>query len=54
MKKPVIGILATSNYMLTNDAFLDTYRYGNNYINRIVVNGGVPLSASQAQRQLFF
>ena len=43
MKKPVIGILATSNYMLTNDSFLDTYRYGNNYINRIVKNGGVPL-----------
>ena len=41
--KPIIGILATSNYMLTDDSFKDTYRYGNNYIKRIVDNGGVPL-----------
>lgn len=40
--KPVIGILATSNYMLSNDSFADTYRYGNNYIKRIVENGGIP------------
>ncbi len=40
--KPVIGILATSNYMLTNDTFQDTYRYGNNYIKKIVENGGIP------------
>lgn len=43
MKKVVIGILATSNYMVTNDTFQDTYRYGNNYIKKIVENGGVPL-----------
>lgn len=43
MKKPVIGILATSNYLVTDDTFKDTYRYGNNYINKIVLNGGVPL-----------
>lgn len=42
-KRPVIGILPTSNYMLTNDTFADTYRYGNNYIKKIVDNGGVPL-----------
>ena len=42
-KKPVIGILPTSNYMLTNDTFADTYRYGNNYIKKIVDNGGIPL-----------
>ena len=42
-KKPVIGILATSNYMLTNDTFADTYRYGNNYIKKIVENGAIPL-----------
>lgn len=42
-QKPVIGILATSNYMVTNDTFKDTYRYGNNYIKKIVENGGVPL-----------
>ena len=41
--KPVIGILATSNYLLTDDSFKDTYRYGNNYIKRIVDNGGIPL-----------
>jgi putative glutamine amidotransferase len=41
--KPVIGILATSNYLLTEDSFKDTYRYGNNYIKRIVDNGGIPL-----------
>ncbi len=40
--KPVIGILATSNYMLTNDTFQDTYRYGNNYVKRIVECGGIP------------
>lgn len=42
-RKPIIGIVATSNYMLTNDSFADTYRYGNNYINKIYLNGGVPL-----------
>ena len=42
-KKPVIGLLATSNYMLTNDTFQDTYRYGNNYIKKIVESGGIPL-----------
>jgi len=43
MKKVVIGIIATSNYMVTNDTFQDTYRYGNNYIKKIVENGGIPL-----------
>ncbi len=42
-RKPVIGILATSNYMSNNDTFADTYRYGNNYIKKIVDNGGIPL-----------
>lgn len=42
-RKPVIGILPTSNYMMTNDTFADTYRFGNNYIKKIVENGGVPL-----------
>lgn len=42
-KKPVIGIVATSNYNLTNDTFADTYRYGNNYIKVIIENGGIPL-----------
>ena len=41
-RKPVIGILPTSNYLQTDDPFKDTYRYGNNYINRIVENGGIP------------
>jgi len=40
--KPVIGILPTSNYMQTDDTFKDTYRYGNNYIKKIVENGGIP------------
>jgi len=40
--KPVIGILATSNYMMTNDTFQDTYRYGNNYVKKIVECGGIP------------
>ncbi len=43
MKKCVIGILPTSNYMVTDDTFKDTYRFGNNYIKKIVENGGVPL-----------
>ena len=42
-KKPIIGIVATSNYNLTNDTFADSYRYGNNYIKAIVENGGIPL-----------
>ena len=41
-RKPIIGILPTSNYLLTDDPFKDTYRYGNNYINKIVENGGIP------------
>ena len=41
-RKPIIGILATSNYLETNDPFKDTYRYGNNYIKKIVENGGIP------------
>lgn len=41
--KPVIGILATSNYKLTDDTFADTYRFGNNYIKKVVENGGIPL-----------
>ena len=41
-RKPIIGILPTSNYLQTDDPFKDTYRYGNNYINRIVENGGIP------------
>lgn len=40
--KPVIGILPTSNYLQTDDPFKDTYRFGNNYIKRIVDNGGMP------------
>ena len=40
--KPVIGILPTSNYLQTDDSFKDTYRYGNNYIKRIIENGGIP------------
>ncbi len=40
--KAVIGILATSNYMVTNDTFQDTYRYGNNYAKKIVECGGIP------------
>lgn len=40
--KPVIGILPTSNYLQTDDSFKDTYRFGNNYIKRIVDNGGIP------------
>ncbi len=40
--KPIIGILATSNYLLTNDTFQDTYRYGNNYAKKIVECGGIP------------
>jgi len=42
MKKIVIGIVATSNYMLTNDSFADHYRFGNNYIKKIVENGAIP------------
>ena len=40
MKK--IGIVPTSNYMLTDDTFKDHYRYGNNYINKIIENNAIP------------
>ena len=40
--KKIIGILATSNYMETDDTFKDTYRYGNNYIKKIIECGGIP------------
>lgn len=43
MKKTVIGILATSEYMKTNNSFYDTYKYGNNYIKKIVENNAIPL-----------
>ncbi len=42
-EKAIIGILPTSNYMVTNDTFADTYRYGNNYIKKIVENDAIPL-----------
>ena len=34
MKKVIIGILGTSEYMKTNDAFYDVYKYSNNYIKK--------------------
>ena len=40
--KPIIGIIATSNYKYNNDSFYDTYRYGNNYIRKIVENNAIP------------
>ena len=42
MKQAIIGILPTSNYMVTDDTFKDTYRYGNNYIKKIVLNDAIP------------
>ena len=38
----IIGIVPTSNYMLTDDTFKDHYRYGNNYIKKIIDNGALP------------
>ena len=38
----IIGIVPTSNYMLTDDTFKDHYRYGNNYINKIIENNAIP------------
>ncbi len=43
ISKPIIGIIPTSNYLLTDDTFKDTYRFGNNYIKSIIDNGGIPL-----------
>ena len=40
--KKIIGILTTSNYMETDDTFQDTYRFGNNYIKKIIECGGIP------------
>ena len=52
MKKCIIGILATSNYMITDDSFMDTYRFGNNYIKKIVENGAVPLLIPYVNEQV--
>jgi putative glutamine amidotransferase len=52
--KPVIGVLATSNYMVTNDSFADTYRYGNNYIKKILDNGGIPLLIPYVDDRVIF
>ena len=41
-KKPIIGIIATSNYLQTDDSFADTYRYGNNYIKKLVELDAIP------------
>ena len=40
--KPFICIMPTSNYLQKDDSFKDTYRYGNNYIKRMIENGGIP------------
>jgi len=42
MSKVIIGIVATSNYMLTDDCFADHYRFGNNYIKKVLENGALP------------
>lgn len=52
MKKCIIGVLATSNYMVTDDSFMDTYRFGNNYIKKIVENGAVPLLIPYVNEQV--
>ena len=53
-KKPVIGILATSNYMSNNDSFCDTYTFGNNYINKIVENGATPLLIPYVNNEIIY
>lgn len=40
--KPIIGILPNSEYMMSEDSFKDTYRYGNNFVKKIIENGGIP------------
>ena len=40
--KKIIGIVPTSNYMLTDDSFADHYRYGNNYVKKIIENDAIP------------
>ena len=41
-RKPVIGIMANSNYMQTDDYFSDNYTYGNSYTKKIYELGGIP------------
>lgn len=53
-RKPVIGILATSNYMSNNDSFCDTYTFGNNYINKIVENGATPLLIPYVNNEIIY
>lgn len=40
--KPVIGIVPNSTYQENDDSFFDTYRYSNNFVKKIVENGGIP------------
>lgn len=40
--KPIIGILPLSTYLESDDSFKDVYKYGNNYVNIIIKNGGIP------------
>ena len=53
-RKVVIGILATSNYMVTNDTFKDTYRYGNNYIKKVYENGAIPLLIPYCDEEVIY
>lgn len=41
-EKPIVGIIATSNYMKTSDTFQDTYHYGNNYVKKLMAEGAIP------------
>lgn len=43
MDKKVIGILATSEYKKQDNMFFDVYKYGNNYIKKIIENAAIPL-----------
>jgi putative glutamine amidotransferase len=38
--------------MVTDDSFMDTYRFGNNYIKKIVENGAVPLLIPYVNEQV--
>lgn len=40
--KKVIGIFPNSNYYVTDDCFLDSYYYNDNYIKKIIECGAIP------------
>ena len=40
--KPIIAIMPNSDYMISDSSFDDIYHYRNNFVKKVVENGGIP------------